>query len=340
MIYLKTEEEIELLRRSNDLLGKTLAEVAKVIRPGVTTADLDKVAYEFICDNGGKPSCLGYEGFPATLCTSVNEQVVHGIPSNKVVLKDGDIVSIDTVVELGGMHADSAYTFPVGEVAPETLQLMRTTKEALYLGIEQAITGRRLGDIGFAIQNHCEKNGYSVVREFVGHGIGRDMHEEPEVCNYGRRGNGLVLKSGMVLAIEPMICLGRRQVILEEDGWTARTIDRKPAAHYEHSVCVRNGKAEILSTFEYIQQVLGDRFISNIPITIMAKQDAIEVDGTVTEALSNAMFRVQLESGHVIIAHISGKMRQHYIKILPGDRVKVEMSPYDLTKGRISFRYK
>jgi methionyl aminopeptidase len=215
MIYLKTEEEIELLRRSNDLLGRTLAEVAKVIRPGVTTADLDKVAYEFICDHGGKPSCLGYEGFPATLCTSVNEQVVHGIPSKKVILKDGDIVSIDTVVELGGMHADSAYTFPVGEVAEETLQLMRTTKQALYLGIEQAITGRRLGDIGFAIQNHCEKAGYSVVREFVGHGIGRDMHEEPEVCNYGRRGNGLVLKSGMVLAIEPMICLGRRQVILE-----------------------------------------------------------------------------------------------------------------------------
>ena len=261
MIYLKTEEEIELLRRSNDLLGKTLAEIAKVIRPGVTTATLDKVAYEFICDHGGRPSCLGYEGFPATLCTSVNEQVVHGIPSSKVVLKEGDIVSVDTVVELNGMHADSAYTFPVGDVAPETLRLMRTTKEALDLGVEQAITGRRLGDIGFAIQNHCEKNGYSVVREFVGHGIGRSMHEEPEVCNYGRRGNGLVLKSGMVLAIEPMICLGRRQVILEEDGWTARTIDRKPAAHYEHSVCVRNGEAEILSTFDYIKEVLGDRFI-------------------------------------------------------------------------------
>lgn len=261
MIFLKTDEEVELLRASNDLLGRTYAEVAKAIQPGVTTAQLDKIAYEFIKDNGGIPACLGYEGFPATLCTSVNEQVVHGIPSDKQVLKDGDIVSVDSCILLNGYCSDSAYTFPVGEVAPETLQLMRTTKESLYLGIEQAVTGKRLGDIGAAIQEHCEKAGYSVVREFVGHGIGREMHEEPEVCNYGRRGNGIVLKSGMTLAIEPMICLGRRNVIMEEDGWTARTADRKPAAHYELSVCVRNGKADILSTFDYIKEVLGDRFI-------------------------------------------------------------------------------
>ena len=261
MIFLKTDEEVELLRASNDLLGRTYAEVAKAIQPGVTTAQLDKIAYEFIKDNGGIPACLGYEGFPATLCTSVNEQVVHGIPSEKQVLKDGDIVSVDSCIFLNGYCSDSAYTFPVGEVAPETLQLMRTTKESLYLGIEQAVTGKRLGDIGAAIQEHCEKPGYSVVREFVGHGIGREMHEEPEVCNYGRRGNGIVLKSGMTLAIEPMICLGRRNVIIEEDGWTARTADRKPAAHYELSVCVRNGKADILSTFDYIKEVLGDRFI-------------------------------------------------------------------------------
>ena len=261
MIFLKTDEEVELLRQSNILLGKTFAELAKAIKPGVTTAQLDKVAYEFIMNNGGKPSCLGYEGFPATLCTSVNEQVVHGIPSDKVVLKDGDIISVDSCILLNGFHSDSAYTFPVGDVKPEVMQLLRTTKEALYLGIEQAITGRRLGDIGATIQNHCERAGYSVVREFVGHGIGRDMHEEPEVCNYGRRGNGIVLKSGMTLAIEPMICLGRRNVIIEEDGWTARTADRKPAAHYELSVCVRDGKADILSTFDYIKEVLGDRFI-------------------------------------------------------------------------------
>lgn len=261
MIYLKTDEEVELMRESNILLGKTLAEVAKEIKPGVTTAYLDKIAYEFIKDHGAIPSCLGYEGYPATLCTSVNEQVVHGIPSEKVVLKDGDIVSIDTVVTLNGFHADSAYTFPVGEVKDEVLALMRTTKESLYLGIEQAITGRRLGDLGAAIQTHCERAGYSVVREFVGHGIGREMHESPEVCNYGRKGNGIVLKSGMTLAIEPMICLGRRNIILEDDGWTARTADRKPAAHYELSVCVRDGKADILSTFDYIKEVLGERFI-------------------------------------------------------------------------------
>ena len=261
MIFLKTDEEIELMRASNILLGKTYAEVAKAIKPGVTTAQLDKIAYEFIMDNGGRPACLGYMDYPATLCTSVNEQVVHGIPSDEVVLKEGDIISVDSSIELNGWHSDSAYTFPVGEVSEEVMKLLRTTKQALYLGIEQAITGHRLGDVSFAIQNFCEKAGYGVVREFVGHGIGREMHEDPEVCNYGRRGNGIVLKSGMTLAIEPMITMGRRNVLIEDDGWTARTIDRKPAAHYELSVCVRNGKADILSTFDYIQQVLGDKFI-------------------------------------------------------------------------------
>ena len=261
MIYLKTDEEVELMRESNILLGKTYAELAKVIRPGITTAQLDKMAYEFIMDNGGEPACLNFDGYPATLCTSVNEVVVHGIPSEKQVLQDGDVISVDSCIRLNGFISDSAYTFPVGDVKPEILQLLKTTKECLYLGIEQAVMGHRLGDIGATIQNHAEKNGYSVVREFVGHGIGRDMHEDPEVCNYGRRGNGIVLKSGMTLAIEPMICLGRRNVIIEDDGWTARTVDRKPAAHYEHSVCVRNGKADILSTFDFIQEVLGDRFI-------------------------------------------------------------------------------
>ncbi|MBR4432220.1 MAG: type I methionyl aminopeptidase [Paludibacteraceae bacterium] len=261
MIFLKTDEEVELMRASNILLGKTYAEVAKAIKPGVTTAQLDKIAYEFIMDNGGRPACLGYMDYPATLCTSVNEQVVHGIPSDQVVLKEGDIISVDSSIELNGWHSDSAYTFPVGEVSEEVMKLLRTTKQALYLGIEQAITGHRLGDVSFAIQDFCEKAGYGVVREFVGHGIGREMHEDPEVCNYGRRGNGIVLKSGMTLAIEPMITMGRRNVLIEDDGWTARTIDRKPAAHYELSVCVRNGKADILSTFDYIQQVLGDKFI-------------------------------------------------------------------------------
>ena len=239
----------------------TYGELAKVIAPGVTTAELDKIAHDFICDHGGVPSCLGFEGYPASICTSVNEQVVHGIPSKDVVLKEGDIISVDGCVLLNGFHADSAYTFPVGEIKPEVMQLLKTTKECLYLGIEQAITGCRLGDVSFAIQNHAEKAGYSVCREFVGHGIGREMHEDPEVCNYGRRGNGIVLKSGMTLAIEPMIMSGRRNIILEDDGWTARAADRKPAAHYELSICVRNGKADILSTFDYIKEVLGDKFI-------------------------------------------------------------------------------
>ena len=261
MIYLKTNEEVELLRAANDLLGRTYGELAKVIQPGVTTAELDKIAHDFICDHGGIPSCLGYEGYPATLCTSVNEQVVHGVPSKDVVLKDGDIVSVDGCVLLNGFHADSAYTFPVGEVSPEVMRLLRTTRECLQLGVEQAIVGRRLGDISYAIQSHAEQAGYQVVREFVGHGIGREMHEDPEVCNYGRRGNGLVLKSGMTIAIEPMVMMGRRNVIIEDDGWTARAADRKPAAHYEWSVCVRQGKADVLSTFKYIQEVLKDRFI-------------------------------------------------------------------------------
>lgn len=261
MIYLKTDEEVELLRAANDLLGRTYGELAKVIKPGVTTAELDKIAHDFICDHGGIPSCLGYEDYPATLCTSVNEQVVHGIPSKDVVLKDGDIISVDGCVLLNGFHADSAYTFPVGEVSPEVMRLLRTTRECLQLGVEQAIVGRRLGDISYAIQSHAEQAGYQVVREFVGHGIGREMHEDPEVCNYGRRGNGLVLKSGMTIAIEPMVMMGRRNVIIEDDGWTARAADRKPAAHYEWSVCVRQGKADVLSTFKYIQEVLKDRFI-------------------------------------------------------------------------------
>lgn len=239
----------------------TYGELAKVIAPGVSTAQLDKIAHEFICDHGGIPGCLGYEGYPATLCTSVNEQVVHGIPSQDVILKDGDIISVDSVVTLNGFNADSAYTFPVGEVSDDVMRLLRTTKECLILGVEQAVEGRRMGDLSYAIQNHAEKAGYQVVREFVGHGIGRDMHEDPEVCNYGRRGNGIVLKNGMTLAIEPMVMSGRRNIIIEDDGWTARSADRKPAAHYELSVCVRKGKADVLSTFDYIKQVLGDRFI-------------------------------------------------------------------------------
>lgn len=257
MVYLKTDEEIELLRESNLIVSRTLAEVAKLIAPGVSTFMLDKRAEEFIRDNGAVPGFLNYHGYPATLCTSVNEQVVHGIPSEKVILKEGDIVSVDCGALKNGFHGDSAYTFCVGEVAPEVKQLLKTTKEALYKGIEQAVEGKRLGDIGDAIQTHCTQMGYSVVREMVGHGIGRNLHESPEVPNYGKRGTGIMLKAGMVIAIEPMINLGRKELVFEKDGWSTHTIDRKPSAHFEHSVAIRKGAADILSSFEIIEQVLN-----------------------------------------------------------------------------------
>ena len=260
MIYLKTDEEIELMRESNLLVGKTLGELAKWVAPGISTLKLDSIAEEYIRDNGGIPSCLGYSGYPNSICASVNEQVVHGIPS-EYVLKDGDIISIDLCVLKNGFHGDSTYTFCVGEVSYDVRRLLKTTKEALYLGIEQAVDGKRVGDISNAIQSYCEKKGYSVVREMCGHGIGKHMHEEPEVPNYGRRGCGPILRSGMVIAIEPMINMGSRNIVIERDGWTTRTRDRKPSAHYELSVAVREGKADILSTFKYVEEVLGDRFI-------------------------------------------------------------------------------
>ena len=258
MIPIKTDEEIEIQRQSSLLVGKTLAEVAKLIKPGVTTRELDQVAETFIRDHGAKPGFKGYGGFPATLCISVNDEVVHGIPGDRV-LKDGDIASIDCGTFMNGFYGDSAFTFPVGEVNEETQKLLECTKESLYLAIEQAIAGKRIGDIGNAVQKYCEGFGYSVVRDLVGHGVGRNLHEKPEVPNYGRRGSGAKLKSGMVLAIEPMINLGRKEVSQDADGWTIRTADSTPSAHFEHNVAVRDGKADILSTFEYIEEVLNKR---------------------------------------------------------------------------------
>jgi len=261
MIFLKTDEEIELLRISNQIVAKTLAEMAKIIAPGISTEQLNKVADEFMRDNGAIPGFLGYSGFPKSICTSVNEQVVHGIPSDKVILEDGDIISVDCGAYKNGFHGDSAYTFCVGDVKPEIIHLLRTTKESLYRGIEQAQEGRRLGDLGYAIQSYCEERGFSVVREMIGHGVGRNLHEAPEVPNYGRKGNGMMLKSGMTIAIEPMINLGARNLVFEKDGWTTRTIDRKVSAHFEHSIAIRRGKADILSSFEYIEQILGNKAI-------------------------------------------------------------------------------
>jgi len=258
MIPIKTDAEIEIQRESSLLVGKTLAEVAKYIAPGVKTIFLDAIAETFIRDHKAEPGFKGYGGFPGTLCISVNDQVVHGIPGQQE-LKEGDIVSIDCGVLMNGFYGDSAYTFAVGEVSEELKLLMLRTKESLYLGIEQAIAGNRTGDIGFAVQQHAEKFGYGVVRELVGHGVGKQLHEKPEVPNYGRRGAGVKLRENMTIAIEPMINLGVRNVHQESDGWTIRTLDRKPSAHFEHDVAIRKGKLDILSTFSYIEEVLNNK---------------------------------------------------------------------------------
>lgn len=255
MIYLKTNEEIELMRIANRMVGATLAEVAKHIAPGVSTLQLDKIAEEYIRDNGGIPLFKGYNGFPNAICTSVNENVVHGIPVAQP-LKEGDIISVDCGVKINGYCGDSAYTFEIGEVSPEIKQLLRTTKAALYEGISYAVEGKRVGDVSHAVQVYCESRGYSVVRELVGHGIGKEMHEAPEVPNYGKKGYGPLLKERMCIAIEPMINLGSKNVKFEKDGWTVQTKDRKPSAHFEHTVAIRSGKADILSTFEWIEEVL------------------------------------------------------------------------------------
>jgi methionyl aminopeptidase len=254
----KTEEEIEKLRESSLLVARTLGEVAKHVNPGVTTLSIDKIAEAFIRDHGGSPAFLGYNGFPNSLCISANEQVVHGIPSASP-LNDGDIVSIDCGVLLNGFYGDCAFTFTVGEVKPEVLQLLRVTRECLYIAIENAVEGKRLGDISWSIQNHAETNGYSVVRELVGHGIGRHLHEKPEVPNYGKRGSGMALKAGLVLAIEPMINLGKRNVVQEKDGWTIRTADKSPSAHFEHTVAIGKQKADVLSTFKFIDAVVLEK---------------------------------------------------------------------------------
>lgn len=260
MIFLKTDEEIELTRQANILVGRTLGEVAKWVQPGITTRRLDEIAEEFIRDNGGVPGFKGYEGFPGTLCIEVNDEVVHGFPSD-YVLKEGDIVGTDCGAVLNGFNGDSCYTFTVGEVSEEVIRLLRTTKESLMVGIDQARVGNRVGNIGFAVQDYCEKRGYTVVRELTGHGIGRKLHEDPDVPNYGRRGTGPLLRDGMIICIEPMINMGSKNVVIDRNGWTVRTRDHKWSAHYEHCIAIRPDGPEILSTFDYVKEVLGDRFI-------------------------------------------------------------------------------
>lgn len=258
MISYKSKEEIELIRQSSLLVGKTLAEVAKLIRPGIKTIELDKVAETFIRDNHAKPAFKGYGGFPFTLCISVNEVVVHGMPGN-YELKDGDLVSVDCGTLMNGFYGDSAYSFAVGEVSEEKRLLMERTKESLYLGIKAARSGNRIGNIGYEVQTYVESFGYSVVRDLVGHGIGRELHEKPEVPNYGKRGDGTMLRPGLVICIEPMINLGKRYIEQDHDGWTIRTADRKPSAHYEHQLAITEGEPLILSSFDEIEKVLREK---------------------------------------------------------------------------------
>lgn len=259
-IFLKTEDEIELMRKANQLVGNTLGEICKHIKPGVTTLQLDRIAESFIRDNGGVPTFKNYPNpfggpFPASICTSVNDVVVHGIPDEKTVLRDGDIISVDCGALLDGFNGDSCYTFCVGKVNAEIKKLLQVTKRSLYLGIENATAGKHLGDIGYAVQTYCESNGYGVVRELTGHGIGREMHEDPSVPNYGSSGSGVMLKAGMCIAIEPMITMGSRNICMMPDRWTIKTCDGKPAAHFEHTVAVYRGKAEILSSFDEVEQL-------------------------------------------------------------------------------------
>ncbi len=254
----KSAEQIELIRQSSLLLSKTNAEIAKVIRPGITTMQLDQIAETFIRDNGGIPAFKNYSGFPSSLCISVNDQVVHGFPGS-YELQEGDIVSVDCGVSLNDYISDSAYTFPVGEVSEEVRKLLQVTQECLALGIEKAVVGNRVGDIGYAVQEHAEKNGFGVVKELVGHGVGIKLHEKPEVPSYGKRGVGVKLEEGMVIAIEPMINMGRAGVKFWKDGWTVSTVDAKPSAHFEHTVAVRKGKADVLTTFDFIEEVLKQK---------------------------------------------------------------------------------
>lgn len=257
-INIRTSEEIELIRESNLLVSKTLGEIAKYVKPGVTTEILDSKAEEFILDNGGKPGFKGYQGFPNTLCTSVNSQVVHGIPNDKV-LEEGDIVSVDCGVLLNGYYGDTAYTFEIGEVSKEVKKLLDATKESLFEAIKVAKHGNRIGDIGYAVQQYCEEREYTVVRELVGHGLGKNLHEAPEVPNYGKRGRGVKLQTGMVLCIEPMINLGKKEIFQENDGWTIRTRDNKASAHFELAIAIQNGEADVLSTFSFIEEALNKK---------------------------------------------------------------------------------
>ena len=349
MIIIKSQKEIEIMREAGKIVAETHEILKSAIIPGISTLELDKIAEENIRKYNAIPSFKGYGGFPGSICASINEEVVHGIPGNKI-LKEGDIVSLDVGAYYKGYHSDSAKTHGVGVISEEDRKLIEVAKESFYEGIKFAKLGYRLSDISHAIQAHVEKHGFSVVRDLVGHGVGVDLHEDPQIPNYGPAGKGPRLQEGMVLAIEPMINAGRYQVKTLADGWTIVTVDGKKSAHYEHTIAITEDEPFILtslwilniivikkSAFNFANKYLNVKWRADY---IMAKKDVIELEGTVVEALPNAMFKVKLENGHEILCHISGKLRMNFIRILEGDKVNVELSPYDLTRGRITWRKK
>ena len=332
-VTIKSSREIELMREAGRILGRVHEDLEKFLKPGISTYDIDRYGYEQIRHYGCIPSFLNYNGYPASICVSVNEEVVHGIPSKTRIIKDGDIVSLDAGVIYKGYHSDAARTHGVGNISPEARQLIDVTRQSFFEGIKHAKAGAHLHEISNAVAAYAEKFGYGVVRDLVGHGIGTHLHEEPEVPNFKQRFRGMKLQAGMTLAVEPMINMGTWEVEWLDDDWTVVSADNSLSAHYENTILITKDGCEILSLpniWPRCGRMRGD----------MSKSDVIEIEGKVVEKLPNAMFQVELENGHQVLAHISGKLRMNYIRILPGDKVTIELSPYDLTKGRIIWRDK
>ena len=320
-VSIKTEHEIELMREAGHLLEKVHDGLIPYIKPGVSTKEIDRIGEQMIRDLGCIPNFLNYGGFPASFCISLNDEVVHGIPSEEKIIQEGDLVKIDAGLIYKGYHSDAARTYAVGEVSPQARKLMDVTRECFFEGLKAARAGNHLNDISKAIGAHAAKYHYGIVRDLVGHGIGTHLHEDPQIPNFPQKRRGVRLMPGMTLAVEPMINLGRADVAWLDDEWTVVTMDGSLSAHYENTILITDGDPEILTLTK-------------------SKADVIEVEGTVLEKLPNAMFKVELENKHVVLAHISGKLRMNFIRILPGDKVTIELSPYDLSKGRIIWRDK
>lgn len=337
-VTIKSAQEIDYMRKAGKILAKVHSDLAKEIKPGMSTLDVDRIGEEMIRSYDCIPSFKNYCGYPASICVSVNEEVVHGIPCKERIIEDGDIVSLDAGVIYKGYHSDAARTVAVGEITQEAQLLIERTRQSFFEGMKYATAGNHLNDISSAIGSYAEGFGYGVVRDLCGHGIGSHLHEDPEIPNFKQWRRGIKLRPGMTLAVEPMINLGSPEVLWLDDDWTVISEDLSLSAHYENTILITEGKPEILSlTEEEINAGFLDLFQEEI---IMSKADVIEVEGVVVEKLPNAFFKVELENGHQILATISGKLRMNFIRILPGDKVTIEMSPYDLTKGRIIWRDK